>query len=264
MKKKDYSAELTTWDKEGSEEPQSQFLTNSKEYATRGEVDQKMLKIGEYLERFDSNKRDFKEELRRIKEEYDRKIENSKLTIIETLGIFVALFTFVSIEFQVFRMYRDPQAISGLTLVLLGSTTFLMSIFDISIINARSIKNRNTESKKRAVFKQENLKRNFFRWCNNNWARSMLVIIEIGTIIYGTRLFIGSDIEDLEDAKNDLVKEVRMELKENFKNDVNVIVNEKLNNFEDIKNAQNDIRILQEKDTCMKYKDYWEYDQCFK
>jgi len=71
---------------------------------------------------------------KKLKEE----IEKSKLKIIETLGIFVALFTFISVEFQTFRIYQDPKEISGLTLILLGALLFFILIFDL-ILNKENI-----------------------------------------------------------------------------------------------------------------------------
>lgn len=70
-----------------------------------------------------------------IKDKLDEKIDNSKLKVIETLSIFVALFTFISIDFQVFRSYENPWAIGGLIFILLGSLTMLVILLDYLIIN---------------------------------------------------------------------------------------------------------------------------------
>ena len=56
--------------------------------------------------------------------ELDEKIHDSNLKIIETLGIFVALFTFVSVEFQIFRSFSSWYAGASLSLILLGALTF--------------------------------------------------------------------------------------------------------------------------------------------
>jgi hypothetical protein len=65
--------------------------------------------------------------------ELDRKIDENKIRIVETLGIFVALFTFVSIEFQAFRIYQSPKEIAGLTLILLGALLLFLTIFEALI-----------------------------------------------------------------------------------------------------------------------------------
>ena len=68
--------------------------------------------------------------IRTTEKELSNKIDDSKLKTIETLGIFVALFTFVSVEFQVFRMLDNPQSIAGLTLILLGSLLTFITVLD--------------------------------------------------------------------------------------------------------------------------------------
>ncbi|MCK4891395.1 MAG: hypothetical protein KAS78_01885 [Candidatus Pacebacteria bacterium] len=68
--------------------------------------------------------------IRETKDELRDKIDDSKLKTIETLGIFVALFTFVSIEFQVFRTLDNAQSVAGLTLILLGSLLTFITVLD--------------------------------------------------------------------------------------------------------------------------------------
>lgn len=63
-------------------------------------------------------------------EKVDNKIDDSKTKVIETLGIFVALFTFVSIEFQAFSRAVRFQEIAGLSLIMLGSLLFFIIVLD--------------------------------------------------------------------------------------------------------------------------------------
>lgn len=51
----------------------------------------------------------------------NQKIEERDRHTIETIGIFVALFTFISIEFQLFRSLTSVAAVFGLTLVIFGA-----------------------------------------------------------------------------------------------------------------------------------------------
>lgn len=75
-----------------------------------------------------------------IQDKIDNKIENSKIKVIETLGIFVALFTFVSVEFQAFRQMNNLNSIAGMTLIMLGSLSFFVIIMDIVLNNQFSDK----------------------------------------------------------------------------------------------------------------------------
>jgi len=78
-------------------------------------------------------------EIRPILDEMKKEINSSRLKVIETLGIFAALFTFISIEFQTFRIYKNPASIGGLTLILLGSLLFFVITLDY-ILNKEDIK----------------------------------------------------------------------------------------------------------------------------
>lgn len=59
------------------------------------------------------------------------KVRDTGINMIEVLGVFVALFTFISMEFQVFRIYHDLAAIVGLTAIILGSLLIFVSVLDI-------------------------------------------------------------------------------------------------------------------------------------
>lgn len=87
-------------------------------------TEEKIKKLDEVI------KTDVEKITKETKDELSDKIDDSKLKTIETLGIFVALFTFVSVEFQVFRMLDDPQSIAGLTLILLGSLLTFITVLD--------------------------------------------------------------------------------------------------------------------------------------
>ncbi|MFA5777060.1 MAG: hypothetical protein WC906_01315 [Parcubacteria group bacterium] len=169
----------------------------------------------------------------------DDKIENQKLTIIETLGIFVALFTFISIDFQVFKSYRNPFAISGLTLILLGSITFLVSSLDFFILKARSIRNG-------LNFKPN--KRNFLDdiWIcfKNNKSRIFFIFIESCLILGGIYLFSKTKIEEFGDQKEQIKKEVFEYTKNNLEN--------KINDFEKAKEKSSDVEDIDKKIESMK------------
>lgn len=84
-------------------------------------------------------KQQFEETIKDAKRELETKIDDSKLTIVETLGIFVALFTFVSIEFQIFRSFSSWYAGASLTLIILGALTFFVLLLT-TLLNKKRIK----------------------------------------------------------------------------------------------------------------------------
>lgn len=67
--------------------------------------------------------------LNNLKEDIE-KLENKQINIIETIGLFIALFTFISTEFQAFKIYQELQAIAGLTLIMLGALLAFVIFLD--------------------------------------------------------------------------------------------------------------------------------------
>lgn len=64
-----------------------------------------------------------------------QKIDESKSRIVETLGLFVALFTFLSLQVQIFKDERDVDQVLGLVLITGGLIAFFVLILDIMIKN---------------------------------------------------------------------------------------------------------------------------------
>lgn len=192
-------------------------------------IDLRTKKVEKNLEKL---QKQFEEKLKNSEKDLDDKIENSKLTIIETLGIFVALFTFISVDFQIFRSYGDPNAIAGLTLVLLGSVAFLMSALDFFVLKARSIKN-GTELEAR---NQDGWIENINKSLKNNKSRILMLVLEVSFIFGGVFLFSESQIEVL---KNDREK-TKSEVLELLKADIEKYVVDG-NNSEVVKKNSDDI-----------------------
>ncbi len=59
---------------------------------------------------------------------FDNKIDEIKSNIVETLGIFVALFTFISADIQIFRFNISFLSAVGYTIITLGSLLFFVFI----------------------------------------------------------------------------------------------------------------------------------------
>lgn len=87
-----------------------------------------------YTKEFVNNK--LKESENRLKK-MENKIENSQIRIVETLGIFVALFTFISTEFQAFKIYQSLKAIAGLSLIMLGGLLIFIIILNIVLMSSK-------------------------------------------------------------------------------------------------------------------------------
>lgn len=204
-----------------SEKIQKQFsdgFLKYKEY-TINKTKEFQKQIDETRQSSDDVKGEFKEEVNELKKELEDKIENSKLTIIETLGIFIALFTFISIDFQVFRSYRTPQAISGLLLIFFGAIFLFIIIFDFFILQARRIKEQNNLSKsKQQKDIQDSFKDRIKKQLLNHWYRVALLMLSVLFTIGGTLLFVRSPIEDLQDKKQEIKDEVYRSIKNSMNN----------------------------------------------
>ncbi len=189
-----------------------------------------------------------------MKKEYDSKIENSKLTIIETLGIFVALFTFISVDFQVFRSYRDIYAISGLTLILLGSISFLLLIFDFYILQSRAI-NNNVEKK----YEEQNILQGL--WCRlkNHPTRGIILCFIILFIGVGLALFHFADNDDLSDMKNSLQNEIRELVEKKFELRNGIVRAEENNLKNDVVEVNNNLDSIKK---CVQ--NFGVVDKCFR
>lgn len=74
-----------------------------------------------------------------LKNRLEEKIDNSKLSVIETLGIFVALFTFLSIDIQIMRSTFSLIGLLGFILLTLGSLLFFVIILHILVISDKKI-----------------------------------------------------------------------------------------------------------------------------
>lgn len=61
------------------------------------------------------------------------KIEESKARVFETLALFVALFTFLSLQVQIMKDERNINNIVGLVLISGGLITFFVLILDIMV-----------------------------------------------------------------------------------------------------------------------------------
>jgi hypothetical protein len=99
-------------------------------------------KVNEDIKKLEDKIIESNEEIKKSEYNFNNKIESSRIKIIETLGIFVALFTFVSVEFQMFRIFHRADSVGGLTLILLGSLISFLLILDFVINSSDNIKTK--------------------------------------------------------------------------------------------------------------------------
>jgi len=69
------------------------------------------------------------------------RIDESKSRVVETLALFAALFTFLSLQVQIFKEQTDVDQVLGLVLITGGLITFFVLILDLMIKNKDDAKN---------------------------------------------------------------------------------------------------------------------------
>lgn len=163
-----------------------------------------------------------------VKKELENKIESSKLTIIETLGIFVALFTFISIDFQVFRFYRDPRAISGLVLIFLGSIFLFIIFFDFFILRNQ------THSKVGGVYNDK----------FDSIYKFGFGILSILLVVAGIYYFHKAPNENIQDESKQIKDEVYQVLKNDIIDQKKELVDANAQNKTNIDNLKGDLESI--------------------
>ena len=63
-------------------------------------------------------------------DDLDKRVNEIQIQFIQVIGIFVALFTFISVEFQIFRSFTDWQAAASLSSILLAGLFSFLQIFN--------------------------------------------------------------------------------------------------------------------------------------
>lgn len=77
-----------------------------------------------------------------IREQIDplkKELTDYKANLIEVLAIFVALFTFVSFDVQIFKANLSVFSVLGFTLIMLGSLTFFLILLKTVLSGQRNI-----------------------------------------------------------------------------------------------------------------------------
>ena len=148
-----------------------------------------------YLESF---KKEYKDDVAQKTKDLEDKIENSKLSVIETLGMFIALFTFISVDFQVFKSYRDPMAISALTAILIGAIFLFIVVFDYFILQARKVRKTEENINSQKYLEDDRVSRN----------RKIIFGVSLVLIFLGINAFSKTTSDENVDIRDQIRKEV--------------------------------------------------------
>lgn len=62
-----------------------------------------------------------KKDLSEFKEKLEDRLEDQKIKVIEVLGVFISIFTFISVDIQIFKENRNAFILVGFVLVLLSA-----------------------------------------------------------------------------------------------------------------------------------------------
>ena len=72
-------------------------------------------------------------QLEKLRGEVRSQVDDSKNRVVETLAVFAALFTFLSLDVQIFKTQTSPNKIIGLILISGGLITFFVIMLDAMI-----------------------------------------------------------------------------------------------------------------------------------
>lgn len=98
-------------------------------------IERDRIDVKQYKEEFDNQ---IKDQLNNI-EGVRKQIEKVKIDFIAVIGIFVSIFTFISIEIQILRYVHDFFRIAGFSLIIFGSLTGFIILLH-SIFSEKKVK----------------------------------------------------------------------------------------------------------------------------
>lgn len=213
-------------------------------------------------------------------DELEKRVEKATTSFVETLGIFVALFTFISVDIQVFKSPLRILSVAGFTLIMLGSLLWFLFYFHAFLYG--QIKFRKLETTEAPFLKS--LKRVAasvsgatteeipLSWHPKTWPNGIWLQIISGALIISGVFCVGVDYthykpiyfdECTESTKQ--LSEQCLERQDNFEKEY--VRNEK---FEALQNVvgdelvkKEDIGYLGRLYNCLKKRRYWQYEQCF-
>ena len=189
-------------------------------------------KNNEFQDKFLENfKKSYKEDIDKKTRDLEDKIENSKLSIIETLGMFVALFTFISVDFQIFKSYTNPALVGALTAIMVGSIFLFIIVFDFFILQARKIR-KTGEGGDPEVFTEDT---------SASKARKFLICLSALFIFGGLAVFFVINPQEIYGDKEQIKKEILTTMQSDLSSQKSELEKINENNGSIIKKTNEDI-----------------------
>jgi hypothetical protein len=113
------------------DEPSSDYSANIEELNNKiSEANKHFEELTKELDSFKSSMaKKLDDEIGTVKEQ----VSESKSRVVESLGLFAALFTFLSLQVQVFKDQASTDNVIGLVLITGGLITFFVLILDIMV-----------------------------------------------------------------------------------------------------------------------------------
>jgi hypothetical protein len=76
---------------------------------------------------------------KKVVKDFKDDLDKQRFDSIEILAIFTSLFTFISVEFQIFRSFESWQAGASLSLILIGGLTLFIWMFNFFFGNKKTV-----------------------------------------------------------------------------------------------------------------------------
>lgn len=96
-------------------------------------IEEANAKIEKLVEKTEKSLNQTKGQMETDFKEVKKQIDESKGRVVETLALFAALFTFLSLQVQIFKEERDAGRMIALILITGGIVTFFVLILDLMI-----------------------------------------------------------------------------------------------------------------------------------
>lgn len=177
-------------------------------------------------------------------ETIEKRTEQNKLRLIETLALFVALFTFVSVNIQIFRSPLSLLSAAGFVLIMLGSLSLFLLIMHFILLNLnfkKTITLRGSMSRfVRSIMSSDWKEEVEFKfWHGSTWGdgfKVFFLLFIFSTVLIGLGVYLVSrdtTVIETNGTEEKLDRAINVEFKNNqikIPDNINIINKEESNN----------------------------------
>jgi len=191
-------------------------------------------------EAFEGLKKEVKDALKpELKEFLRDKVDAERPKIIESLGIFVALFTFISINISIFNRISDLWSAGIFIFLIFCAIAMMIVLMDFLLI-----------------------KHNNKKFLQDTRIRLLFIFFIIAFLsIFSLRYFPLNPLPGSIEFENKFNKQINDKINNSIDdNNKNYYTSQNLNEILDKKAGKEDLQIITD---CLKGKKYWQYEQCF-